>query len=407
MWFGGIGTYIKASQESHAQVGDPANDGLRVERRGSARQGHRRRRQPRRHPGRAASSSRSQGGRINTDFIDNSAGVDCSDNEVNIKIALEAAKRAGQLTEARRVALLEAMTDEVAALVLEDNRLQALALSIAEQGGPRAVGSQTAADRDARGQRQPRPAHRRARRRRRARPPRRPTGTGLTRPELAVLLSSAKLVLQAAIEASDLAGDDEAEALLLSDFPEADARAVPQAHPRAPAAHARSSRRSSPTRSSTAWAWSIRSSWPRRKAPGSTASPRPSSAPAGCSGWTRSGRRSRPPGCPRPRASSCSSAPPRRCAATWPTCCAPAARCRRPSQLIGERRHRRRPSWSTTSTTCSPTRRAAMREAIAADLRRDRRAAEGRGDGRQAVRGRRRDRPGPAWPGHRHRARCG
>src|SRR5690606_28506769 len=84
-----------------------------------------------------------KGGRINTDFIDNSAGVDCSDNEVNIKIALEAAKRAGELSEAKRVALLKAMTDEVAALVLEDNRLQALALSIAEAGGAQAVPSLT------------------------------------------------------------------------------------------------------------------------------------------------------------------------------------------------------------------------------------------------------------------------
>src|SRR5690606_9566022 len=83
-----------------------------------------------------------QGGRLNADFIDNSAGVDCSDNEVNIKIALEAAKRTGQLSETRRVELLAAMTEEVAALVLEDNRLQALALSIAEHGGPRTVGAQ-------------------------------------------------------------------------------------------------------------------------------------------------------------------------------------------------------------------------------------------------------------------------
>ncbi|MFX6303974.1 NAD-glutamate dehydrogenase domain-containing protein, partial [Acinetobacter baumannii] len=75
------------------------------------------------------------GGRCNTDFIDNSAGVDCSDNEVNIKIALASAKRAGRLTEDERVRLLQAMTDDVAALVLEDNRLQALALSIAEHGG--------------------------------------------------------------------------------------------------------------------------------------------------------------------------------------------------------------------------------------------------------------------------------
>src|SRR5690606_36968806 len=141
LWFGGIGTYIKASHETHAQVGDPANDGLRVsgdEVRARA-------------VGEGANLGVTQagriefalkGGRINADFIDNSAGVDCSDNEVNIKIALAAAKRAGQLSEARRVALLEAMTDEVAELVLEDNRLQALALSIAEKGGARAMASQ-------------------------------------------------------------------------------------------------------------------------------------------------------------------------------------------------------------------------------------------------------------------------
>jgi glutamate dehydrogenase len=219
MWFGGIGTYIKATQESHAQVGDPANDGLRAsgaEVRAKV-------------IGEGANLGVTQagriefalsGGRINTDFIDNSAGVDCSDNEVNIKIALEAAKRAGQLTEQRRVALLESMTGEVAALVLEDNRLQALALSIAERGGPQAVASQTRLietledsgnlDRRTEGLADAETLARRA-----------TEGQGLTRPELAVLLSSTKLVLQAAIEASDLAGDPAAEALLLSDFPEA------------------------------------------------------------------------------------------------------------------------------------------------------------------------------------------
>ena len=83
-----------------------------------------------------------RGGRSNTDFIDNSAGVDCSDNEVNIKIALAAAKRAGKLSEPKRVDLLESMTEEVGQIVLEDNRLQALALSIAEYGGARAMASQ-------------------------------------------------------------------------------------------------------------------------------------------------------------------------------------------------------------------------------------------------------------------------
>src|SRR5690606_7605293 len=161
-----------------------------------------------------------KGGRINADFIDNSAGVDCSDNEVNIKIALEAAKRAGQLSEARRVALLEAMTDEVAELVLEDNRLQALALSIAEKGGARAMASQLRLietleasgdlDRRTEGLADNETLARRA-----------ADGHGLTRPELAVLLSSSKLVLQSAIEASDLGDDDDVVPLLLGDFPEA------------------------------------------------------------------------------------------------------------------------------------------------------------------------------------------
>ena len=224
LWFGGIGTYIKASHEAHQQVGDPANDALRVS--GNEVRA--------RVIGEGANLGVTQAGRIefalvgnegrggrnNTDFIDNSAGVDCSDNEVNIKIALEAAKRAGQLSEPKRVELLEAMTEEVAALVLEDNRLQALALSIAEHGGPRAVGAQLRLiekleesgdlDRQTEGLATADVFARRA-----------ADGQGLTRPELAVLLSSSKLVLQAAIEASDIAADEAAEPLLLGDFPEA------------------------------------------------------------------------------------------------------------------------------------------------------------------------------------------
>ena len=79
------------------------------------------------------------GGRINTDFIDNSAGVDCSDNEVNIKIPLNREMQDGTLTFDKRNSLLARMTDEVADLVLEDNRLQTLALSIAEAGGATAL----------------------------------------------------------------------------------------------------------------------------------------------------------------------------------------------------------------------------------------------------------------------------
>ncbi len=217
LWFGGIGTYVKSSHEANSQVGDPANDPLRVD--GAALRA--------KVIGEGANLGVTQagriefalhGGRINTDFIDNSAGVDCSDNEVNIKIALAAAKRAGKLTEPRRVKLLRQMTDEVAHLVLEDNRLQALALSIAEQGGAAAVPPQLRLiealedrgmlDRQTEGLAASDVLSRRA-----------TDGAGLTRPELAVLLSSSKLVLQDAIENSALPDDPSLVDLLLAYFP--------------------------------------------------------------------------------------------------------------------------------------------------------------------------------------------
>ncbi len=218
IWFGGIGTYIKASAENNVQVGDPANDVLRVDAKDVRA----------RVIGEGANLGATQagriefshnGGRCNTDFIDNSAGVDCSDNEVNIKIALAAAKRSGKLTEPKRVKLLEEMTDEVAEIVLEDNRLQALALSIAEIGGDRAMNSQLHLietleaggnlDRRTEGLADNQTLQRRA-----------ADGMGLTRPELAVLLSSTKLVLQDAIESSDLPDDPILEDLLLRSFPQ-------------------------------------------------------------------------------------------------------------------------------------------------------------------------------------------
>ncbi len=218
IWFGGIGTYIKAASENNVQVGDPANDPLRVDA-GEVRA---------RVIGEGANLGTTQagriefshnGGRCNTDFIDNSAGVDCSDNEVNIKIALAAAKRSGKLTEPKRVDLLERMTDEVSDIVLEDNRLQALALSIAEIGGERAMASQLHLietleaggnlDRRTEGLADNQTLQRRA-----------ADGMGLTRPELAVLLSSTKLVLQDAIEGSDLPDDPILEDLLIRSFPE-------------------------------------------------------------------------------------------------------------------------------------------------------------------------------------------
>ena len=219
MWFGGIGTYAKASHEATAQVGDPANDRLRIDALDLRAKV----------VGEGANLGMTQaarvefalgGGRINTDFIDNSAGVNCSDNEVNIKIALAAATRSGKLSEAKRNALLESMTGEVAQLVLENNRLQALALSIAQAGGAPAVAAQLhliealedrgALDRQTEGLASGDVLARRA-----------ADGFGLTRPEIAVLLSSTKLVLQDAIENSALPDDPSLTDMLVGYFPTA------------------------------------------------------------------------------------------------------------------------------------------------------------------------------------------
>ncbi|ROO62167.1 glutamate dehydrogenase [Micromonospora sp. Llam0] len=125
---GGIGTYVKASGESHADAGDKANDAIRVD-------GRSVRAKVVGEGGNLGLTQRGRieyaaaGGRIYTDFIDNSAGVDCSDHEVNIKILLGGAVADGELTVPQRDALLAEMTDEVAALVLRDNYDQARALA--------------------------------------------------------------------------------------------------------------------------------------------------------------------------------------------------------------------------------------------------------------------------------------
>ena len=222
LWFGGIGTYVKAASENNIAVGDPANDSLRVDGKDirarvigeGANLGCTQ-------AGRIEFSllgHGGQGGRINTDFIDNSAGVDCSDNEVNIKIAFAAARRAGRVSEERRNTLLVAMTDEVAALVLEDNRLQALGLSVAEAGGAAAtplylrlidrLEERGELDRATEGLADNETLARRA-----------ADGQGLTRPELAVLLSSSKLALQEAIENSSLTDDPLLIPTLVDAFP--------------------------------------------------------------------------------------------------------------------------------------------------------------------------------------------
>ena len=219
LWFGGIGTYVKAASENNVAVGDPANDRLRVNAEDlrvtaigeGANLGVTQ-------AARIAFSS--GGGRINTDFIDNSAGVDCSDNEVNIKIALNREMIEGRLAFDARNALLASMTDDVAHLVLEDNRLQTLALSIAERDGAAAMPSYVRVieifeaggrlDRAVEGLSGNDDLLRRGQ-----------DGRGLTRPELAVLLATAKLALQDAIEHSDLGMDPELREDLHAAFPAA------------------------------------------------------------------------------------------------------------------------------------------------------------------------------------------
>ena len=139
LWFGGIGTYVKSSDESHANADDRANDALRIDAQdlgckvigeganlGITQQ--------------ARIEFGREGGKINTDFLDNSAGVDCSDHEVNIKILLGAVERRGELTRPERDKLLGEMTEDVAALVLRDNYLQSQSISVTAIVGKRMLG---------------------------------------------------------------------------------------------------------------------------------------------------------------------------------------------------------------------------------------------------------------------------
>ncbi|OYW59223.1 MAG: hypothetical protein B7Z30_06985, partial [Rhizobiales bacterium 12-68-15] len=202
LWFGGIGTYVRASFESDAQVGDRANDAIRIaagELRVKA-------------VGEGANLGMTQRGRIeaarrgvrlNTDAIDNSAGVNTSDVEVNIKIALSTPVAEGVLSAPDRAALLGEMTDEVGHLVLRNNYLQTLALSLAQRSGTSDTAFQQRLMQmlEARGELDrgveylPTDSEVQERRAR---------GEGLTRPELAVLLAYAKLSLYSELLASDV-----------------------------------------------------------------------------------------------------------------------------------------------------------------------------------------------------------
>nr|MBA3788610.1 NAD-glutamate dehydrogenase [Actinomycetota bacterium] len=205
LWNGGIGTYVKAREERHAEVGDKANDGIRVDaaelRCRVVGEG-----------GNLGFTQRARveyalsGGRIFMDSIDNSAGVDCSDYEVNIKILLNAIVADGDLTEKQRNALLVEMTDDVAALVLRDNYEQAQALSRSaamaasmlevheryirhlEQAGVLNRELESLPSDDVLGERKA-------------------AGGGLTMPEFAILLSHTKLALADELLASDLPED--------------------------------------------------------------------------------------------------------------------------------------------------------------------------------------------------------
>jgi glutamate dehydrogenase len=217
LWFGGIGTYIRAAQESDSEVGDRANDAIRIM--GSQVRA--------KVIGEGANLGVTQRGRIeaaragvrlNTDAIDNSAGVNTSDVEVNFKIALASAIRDGRLTMEERNALLPEMTDEVAALVLRNNYLQTLALSLAERRKSEDVDfaehfmhmleTEGRLHRDVEFLPSDEALDERAKR-----------GEGLTRPELSVLLAYAKLSLDDQLRASDVPDDPYFDSELTSYFP--------------------------------------------------------------------------------------------------------------------------------------------------------------------------------------------
>lgn len=135
LWNGGIGTYVRAQNESNADVGDKSNDAIRIP-------AHQLRVKVIGEGGNLGLTQRGRieaarhGVKLNTDAIDNSAGVDTSDHEVNIKILLDAVMKAGQLTYPERNALLSDMTDDIAAMVLQDNYDQNVVLGNARRGGP-------------------------------------------------------------------------------------------------------------------------------------------------------------------------------------------------------------------------------------------------------------------------------
>jgi glutamate dehydrogenase len=217
LWNGGIGTYVKAERESHADVGDKANDAVRVN-------GAELRVKVVGEGGNLGLTQLGRiefargGGKINTDALDNSAGVDCSDHEVNIKILLDHLVNAGKLENGQRNTLLEEMTDEVSALVLADNYRQnaVLGVSRAHVGSMVSVHQRQVAALEAVGafdrklEALPTPDEFTALEK---------AGRGLTSPELATLLAHAKLELKDQLLASGLPDWEVFARMLPSYFP--------------------------------------------------------------------------------------------------------------------------------------------------------------------------------------------
>ncbi len=218
LWNGGIGTYVKASAESDRDVGDRGNEAVRIDGRdlrckvvgegGNLGLSQR---------GRIEYARR--GGRLNTDFIDNSAGVNCSDVEVNLKILLNGAVRAKEISRAARNRLLVKMTDEVAGLVLRNNYLQSQAISVLEWQALERLSESayaiSALDRsgDLNRMLEFLPTDEEFAERRKA-------GQGLTRPELAIVLSYGKIWLYKSLINSDVPEDEYLSAELSRYFPE-------------------------------------------------------------------------------------------------------------------------------------------------------------------------------------------
>ena len=230
LWNGGIGTYVKASRESNAEVGDRANDGLRIN-------GRELKAKVVGEGGNLGFTQRGRieyalaGGRLNTDFIDNSAGVNTSDVEVNLKILLSPVIQAGRLTAGERNRLLASMSGEVCSLVLRNNYLQSQAISTLElQARARLSEFQhliRSLERSGELNRALEflPTDDELAERRKA-------GAGLTRPELAILLAYSKIWLNNHLLDSDVPEDPYLSAELERYFPAPVRRRFARAIPR-------------------------------------------------------------------------------------------------------------------------------------------------------------------------------